>query len=180
MGKIKTDVQSSRTAVFNRSTPLSTRRISMLRMKSNMAVGCVCLLVAPLLNDIVFRFGRCTAKKGFFSDLVRPYREWSVANIDLSNSSRWNRCCAPERSTFRCRTRSRWRSRTISISRCSATRLCRPNRTCCAPKRAGCCAASPIGSERPSAPAETSCWAVAAAALAATVRWATAASVPTA
>jgi outer membrane protein TolC len=53
-------------------------------------MGCVYLLFAPLANAQQFS-GSVVApppKKGFFSDLVRPYREWNIAPNDLSNSGR--------------------------------------------------------------------------------------------
>ncbi len=62
----------------------------MASMKSHMAIVCVCLLMAQAIDAQQFSGSVISPppKKGFFSNLIRPYREWDIAAIDLANSNR--------------------------------------------------------------------------------------------
>jgi outer membrane protein len=62
----------------------------MHRIKVSVALLCVGMVVqsASAQSEFSGSVIKPPPKKGFFKDLVRPYREWDIAPIDLANSGR--------------------------------------------------------------------------------------------
>ena len=109
-------------------------------LQPRLSAFCALLLitaVASAQNDI-----RIEPAHGRLGWLLNPYRPRDVPPINLSNSSRLESWCAAAICISRRRMWWRWRSKTTSTSRCSATDRCWREKCCAAPKAAARCAAS--------------------------------------